>query len=233
MENIKLYKNLENGNKFTLSKDEINNGRFLYKVMKQIKSNFYPYYNYEDQPITTNGNSYLINKQLNFHFYTHSDIIINFKNLIGIDEDIIIKSNENKERNISSSIVCFSDSNTDNDGIYENIFQIVLNTKKAKKIIRMLDKYKSDKYRISSCTMDKNEVHFKVSFKQDYLSDKNNDVYDSLDELIYYILKDLRIKIDNSYMYFMDYLRWNLEFIAEEITDEEEIKKYLIKEKFR
>src|SRR5699024_1291023 len=150
MENIKLYKNLENGNKFTLSKDEINNGRFLYKVMKQIKSNFYPYYNYEDQPITTNGNSYLINKQLNFHFYTHSDIIINFKNLIGIDEDIIIKSNENKERNISSSIVCFSDSNTDNDGIYENIFQIVLNTKKAKKINRMLDKYKSDKYEISS-----------------------------------------------------------------------------------
>ncbi|QQM14652.1 hypothetical protein CPT_MarsHill_118 [Staphylococcus phage MarsHill] len=233
MENIKLYKNLENGNKFTLSKDEINNGRFLYKVMKQIKSNFYPFYNYEDHPITINENSYLINEQMNFHFYTRSDIIINFKNLIGVDEDIIIKINENEERNNSASIVCFSDSNTDNDGIYENIFQIVLNTKKAKKINRMLNKYESDKYKISSHTMDKNEVNFKVKFKQDYLSDKNNDFYDSLDELIYYILKDLRIKIDNSYMYFMDYLRWNLEFIAEEITDEEEIKKYLIKEKFK
>lgn len=233
MRNIKLYRNLMNDEKFMLSKDNDNNGRFLLEVMNQIKNNPYPFYS--NHPIELNKNSYLIKEQMNFHFYTYSDIIINLKNLIGIDEEVLIKSGEAGDSK-TSSIVCFSESNTDNEGMYESEFRIALNTKKAKKIDKKLNGYENNKFLIRSYELSKlveDKVIIDVVFKQNYLSDKKNSVYDSLDELIYFILKDLKIKINDSYMHFMDFLRWNLEFIAEEITDEKEIKDYLIKEGFK
>ncbi|QPI17098.1 hypothetical protein [Staphylococcus phage vB_StaM_SA1] len=226
-----MYRNLENDEKFVLPKGDNDNGRFLFEVIEQINNNTYPFY--ENHPIKLSQYyGVLEEKIMNFHCYTYSDIIINLKNLIGIDEDVLIKSVKDEDSK-TSSIVCFTDPNTLDEGIYESMFNIVLNTKQDKEIIEILNNYENDMFFIRAYEMLKDQVVVKVEFKQDYLSDTEKGIYESLDKLIYYILGDLKIKVHDTYMYFMDFLRWNLKFIAEEITDEKEIKDYLTRESFK
>lgn len=220
MDNIKVYNNTINNQKFSLDNNEIDNGRFLYKAMEQIT-------NENQKNIEFLVSSFLVNDmQMNFHFYIYSDIILNLKNLTGKDKNMVIKGNNSD--GVKASIVCFYD-NDDK----ERIFQIVLKTKNPQKVRNVLNNYKSDKYSIERIFLLDEDISFKVDFKKEYLESVEDNEYKSLDSLIHYILKDMSINIDGEFIPFMEFIKNYLYSISEEITDENEIKKYLIKENFK
>ncbi|QQO92506.1 hypothetical protein CPT_Machias_121 [Staphylococcus phage Machias] len=220
MDNIKVYNNTITNQKFSLDNNEIDNGRFLYKAMEQVT-------NKNQKNIEFLDSSFLVNNmQMNFHFYIYSDFIINFKNLTGKDKNILI--NGNNSDITRASFVCFYD-NIDN----ERIFQIYLKTKKSKKIRNILKDYESEKYLIERIMLIGEDISFKVDFKKEYLDSIEDNEYKSLDSLIHYILKDMLINIDGEFIPFMEFIKNYLYSISKEITDEKEIKKYLIKENFK
>lgn len=220
MNNIKVYNNTITNQKFSLNNNEIDNGRFLYKAMEHIT-------NKNQKNIEFLDSSFLVNNmQMNFHFYIYSDIIMNLKNLTGKDKNMVIKGNDSDK--IKASIVCFYD-NIDN----ERIFQIVLKTKNPQKVKNVLDNCDSEKYSIKRIMLIDEDISFRVDFKKEYLESIEDNEYKSLDSLIHYILKDMSINIDGAFIPFMEYIKNYLYSISEEITDEKEIKKYLIKENFK